>query len=60
MLLQAMVCVRVGNHLRASRNLVILYFYLNANFEAEIYLVYQASTDNPNGVCAPIVIRRLF
>ena len=29
MLLQAMVYVRVGNHLRTSRNLVILCFYLN-------------------------------
>ena len=60
MLLQATVYVRVGNHLRSSRNLVILCFYLNANFEAERYLVYQPSTDNTNRVCAPIVIRRLF
>ncbi|KAK2463917.1 hypothetical protein APHAL10511_004089 [Amanita phalloides] len=50
MLLQAMVYVRVGNHLRTSRNLVILCFYLNAHFEAERYLVYQASTDNTNRV----------
>jgi hypothetical protein len=53
MLLQAMVYVRVGNHLRTSRNLVILCFYLNTDFEAERYLVYQASTDNTNRVCAP-------
>ena len=55
MLLQAMVYVRVGNYLRTSRNLVILCFYLN--FEAERYLVYQASTDNTNRVCAPTTIR---
>ena len=60
MLLQAMVCVRVGNYLRTSRNLVILCFYLNTKFEAERYLVYQASTDNTNQVCAPALIRRLF
>ena len=60
MLLQAMVYVRVGNHLRTSCNLVIPCFYLNTNFEVERYLVYQASTDNTNRVCAPIVIRRLF
>jgi hypothetical protein len=60
MLLQAMVYVRVGNHLRTGRNLVILCFYLNTNFEAERYLVYQASTDNTNRVCAPTAIRRLF
>ena len=60
MLLQAMVYVRVGNYLRTSRNLVILCFYLNTNFEAERYLVYQASTDNTNQVCAPIAIRRQF
>ena len=59
MLLQAMVYVRVGNYLRTSRNLVILCFYLNTNFEAERYLVYQA-TDNTNQVCAPTAIHRLF
>jgi hypothetical protein len=51
MLLQAMVYARVGNYLRTHRNLVILCFYLNANFEAERYLVYQDSTDNSNRVC---------
>jgi hypothetical protein len=60
MLLQAMVYVRVGNYLRTSRNLVILCFYLNTNFEAERYLVYQPSMDNTNRVCAPTAIRRLF
>ena len=60
MLLQAMVYVRVGNHLRTSRDLVVLCFYLNANFEAERYLVYQSSTDNTNRVCAPTAIRGLF
>lgn len=55
MLLQAMVYVRVGNYLHTSRNLVILCFYLNTNFEAERYLVYQASADNTNRV-----FRRLF
>ena len=59
MLLQATVYVRVGNVLRTSRNLVILCFYLNTKFEAERYLVYQAST-NINQVCAPTVIRLLF
>jgi hypothetical protein len=60
MLLQAMVYVRVGNYLRDSRDLVILCFYLNTNFEAERYLVYQSSTDNGNQVCAPTAILRLF
>jgi len=60
MLLRAMVYVRVGNYLLTSRNLVILCFYLNTNFEAERYLVYQASTDNTNRVGAPAAIRRLF
>ena len=60
MLLQAMVYVRVGNFLRTSRNLVILCFYLNTNFEAERYLVYQASTEDTNQVCAPTAIPRLF
>ena len=60
LLLQAMVYVRVGNFLRTSRNLVILCFYLNTNFEAERYLVYQASTEDTNQVCAPTAIRRLF
>ncbi|KAK2459464.1 hypothetical protein APHAL10511_008524 [Amanita phalloides] len=50
MLLQATVYVRFGNYLRTSRNLVILCFYLNTNFEAERYLVYQASADNTNRV----------
>jgi hypothetical protein len=54
------VYVRVGNYLRTSRNLVIVCFYLNTNFEAERYLVYQASTDNTNRVCAQTAIRRLF
>jgi hypothetical protein len=60
MLLQAMVYVRVGNHLRTSNDLVILCFYLNSNFEAERYLVYQTSTDNTDRVCAPTTIRRIF
>ena len=60
MLLQAMVYVRVGNHLRTSRDLVILCFYLNRNFEAERYLVYQASTDNTDRVCAPTTIHGLL
>jgi hypothetical protein len=46
MLLQAVVSVRVGNFLRTHRNLVILCFYLNTNFEAERYVVYQSSPDN--------------
>ena len=57
MLLQAMVYVRVGNHLRTNRNLVIICFYLNTNFEVERYLVYQSSTDNTNRVCALTAIR---
>jgi len=60
MLLQAMVYVRVGNHLRTSRNLVVLCFYLNTNFEAERYLMYQAFTVIINRVCAPSAICRLF
>jgi hypothetical protein len=62
MLLQAMAYVRVGNHLRTKRNLVILCFYLNANLEAERYLVYQTSTatDLNNQVCAPTMIRQPF
>ena len=60
MLLQAMVYVRVGNYLRTSRNLVILCFYLNTKFEAERYLVYQASTNHTNQVYAATAIRRLF
>ena len=59
MLLQAMIYVRVANYLRTSHNLVILCFYLNTNLEAERYLMYQASTDNTNRVCAPTAIRRL-
>ena len=59
MLLQAMVYIRVGNYLRTSPDLVILCFYLNTKFEAERYLVYQA-TDNINRVCAPTAIRQLF
>jgi hypothetical protein len=60
MLLQAVVYVRVGNHLRTRRDLVILCFYLNTNFEAERYLVYQASTDDSKRVCASTAICRLF
>lgn len=60
MLLQAMVYVRVGNYLRTSHNLVILCFYLNTNFEAERYLVYQVSTDETNRVWAPTAIHELF
>ena len=56
MLLQAIIYVRVGNYLRTSRDLVILCFYLSTNFEAERYLVYQASMDNTNQVCAPTSI----
>jgi hypothetical protein len=59
MLLQAMVYIRVGNYLRTSHDLVILCFYLNTKFEAERYLVYQA-TDDTSRVCAPTAIRRLF
>jgi hypothetical protein len=59
MLLQAMVYVRVGNFLRTSRDLVILCFYLNTNFEAERYLVYQDLT-NTNQVRASTAICRLF
>jgi hypothetical protein len=46
--------------MHTSRNLVILCFYLNTNFQAERYLVYQSSTENTNRVCTPTVIRQLF